>query len=108
MGDENGGNRPAAEVAPGGAKNDLVRVRITNPAPGQAPFVGLKRAAKWVKTRKAVWVGDRLKLDASFRDVIRRQLAHGPQVPGCGYDEVRRPLTEQEKRHLPMIPPRGR
>lgn len=81
------------------------KVRIANPPPGYPNFVGLKHAMRWAKQRRAVWVGDVLSLAPNFRKILGRSFRPGSCSDGDGYDQVRRPLTETEKRNLPLVRP---
>ena len=84
------------------------RIRIANPPPGYPNVVGMKHALRWVKQKKAEFVGGVLSLSPSMRQTLIRTIRPARFSGGTGYDEISRPMTEVEVRNLPMLRPLSR
>ena len=68
--------------------------------------MGAKHAARWVRTRRAVFLADgTLRLTPEFRRALGLSKVGQSLFAGVGYDEVRRSMRTDERRHIPVREP---
>lgn len=80
-------------------------LHITNPPPGFSGVLGLKHAERLIRQGRAVRIDEnRIRLSDRHRRALAN--ARNPRAESAlGYDAVKRMLTQQEKRRLPIAQP---
>lgn len=81
-------------------------LKITNPPVGHSGVVGLKHAERWVRQGRAFFeAGGRLRLLDRHRVALGKSMRRSADVPGGGYDDIRRQMRSNERRHIPIAQP---
>lgn len=93
-------NGPSPEVRP-------KQIRILNPSVStDRSWTGFNRAARLVKSKRAVWVDSRTIEFTALGDIAERQARLADErARQINYDAINREMTLEELRHIPVVMP---